>query len=65
MNKKSIETAKDPKLRSSFAALKQSAQDARRIAAQTGTSIVVVVDGKIVHIKPSLDNGQHDANHDG
>lgn len=58
MNKKPIETARDAKLRNSFEALKQSAQDARRIAAQTGTSIVVVVDGKIVHIKPSLVDGQ-------
>ena len=56
MNKRPIEQAKDPKLRSSLAALKLAARDARRIAAQTGTAIVIEVDGRIVHVRPKLED---------
>jgi hypothetical protein len=37
-------------LRGSFAALKRAAIEARRIAIETDTGIVIVRDGKIVHI---------------
>ena len=53
MNQKSIELAKDPDLASSLAAIRRAAQRARQLAASTNTELVVLRDGKCVHIKPS------------
>lgn len=50
MKKPDISTARDPDLRSSFAALKRAAELARQIAIQTNTAIVVVTDGKLKRI---------------
>ena len=44
-----------------LAALQRSAQRARRIAAQTGTNIVVVRDGRLV-IEPVADPDPQDRN---
>jgi hypothetical protein len=45
-----ISEAKCGDLRGSLAAMKRAALEARRIAIETDTGIVVVRDGKIVHI---------------
>ena len=45
-----LSKAKNPKLRASLAAMHRSAEMARKIAIQTDTGIVVVRDGKRVHI---------------
>ena len=50
LNTTDILTAKDPAIRGSLAALHRAAQLARQIAMQTNTSIVVVQDGKRMHI---------------
>ena len=50
MNPDDIANAKDPDLQGALAALQRAAQQAREIAIQTNTGIVVVKDGKIVHI---------------
>jgi hypothetical protein len=42
--------AKDPDLRGSLQAIKRAAAEARRIAIQTGTGIVIVRDHKLVHL---------------
>lgn len=51
--KRPISEAKSPVFRGSWAALKRAAERARRIAAQTGTAIVVARDGRIEHVYPS------------
>jgi hypothetical protein len=38
----------NPEIRGSFAAIKRAAAQARMIAIQTNTAIVIMVDGKIV-----------------
>jgi hypothetical protein len=50
MNPRDISTARDPDLRASLVALQRAARMARQIAIQTGTGIVVVQDGRTVHI---------------
>jgi len=45
-----LSQAKNPKLRGSLAAMRRAAAMARRTAIQTNTGIVVVRDGKRVHI---------------
>lgn len=50
MNPRDISTARDPDLRGSLAAMQRAARMARQIAIQTGTGIVVVRDGRIVHV---------------
>lgn len=52
MNKQPIETANDTDLRLSPQAMQRAAQRARELAARTGTSIVVSLDGVIQHIRP-------------
>lgn len=46
MNHKSIENAKDPLLSKALPALKRAALQARKIASQTDTAIVIMKDGK-------------------
>ncbi|HMW19766.1 MAG TPA: hypothetical protein PKD88_02020 [Nitrosomonas sp.] len=53
MNQKSIELAKDSDLAGSLVAIRRAAQRARQLAVSTNTELVVLRDGKCVHIKPS------------
>ena len=53
MNQKSIELAKDPDLAGSLVAIRRAAQRAKQLAASTNTELVVLRDGKCVHIQPS------------
>jgi hypothetical protein len=48
MNNKPIDQARDEDARNALAALQRAALQARRIAAQTRTALVVVKDGKLV-----------------
>ncbi|MGB5685233.1 MAG: hypothetical protein WBM35_05445 [Candidatus Electrothrix sp.] len=50
MSAHDIASAKDPDLRASLAAMQRAAQLARKTAIQTETGIVLVQDGKLVHI---------------
>lgn len=50
MTPKDISKARNPDLRASFAALQRAARMARQVAIQTDTAIVVVQNGKVVHI---------------
>ena len=50
MSAQDISKAKDPDLRASLAAIQRAAQLARKTAIQTETGIVLVQDGKLVHI---------------
>lgn len=50
MNTKDISEAKDADLRTSVAAIKRAALLARKIAIQTGTSLIVVQDGKMIRL---------------
>ena len=63
MNGKCISEAKDPYLRSSLTALRRASALARKVAIQTDTGIVVVVDGKIVEINADVLREQ--AKHEG
>lgn len=47
-----LETARSSSLRGSFSALQRAAQRARQIAMQTGTRVVVVRDGVVLHVDP-------------
>jgi hypothetical protein len=47
------EKHKDPDMEHATPALLRAANRARKLAAQTGTAIVVVRDGKLVHEYPS------------
>lgn len=50
MRSADISKARSAELRGSLAAMQRAAEEARRIAIQTNTAIVVVKDGKIVRI---------------
>ena len=50
MNANDISNAKDPDLRASMDALRRAAQQARKTAIQTETSIVIVKDGRMQRI---------------
>lgn len=66
MKTQDLSQAKDPDLRASLAAIQRAAQLARRTAIQTETGIVIVRDGKIVHIsaeelrRDALEENQND-----
>ena len=49
---KDISEAKDPDLRASVAAMQRAAELARKTAIQTGTDLIVRVDGKLTRIPP-------------
>ena len=49
---KDIREARNPALRGSLAALERAADDARRIAIQTGTDLIIMRDGKICRLSP-------------
>ncbi len=50
MDASSLSKAKDPDLAASFVALQRAAQIARETAIQTNTGIVIMREGKIVHV---------------
>jgi Tfp pilus assembly protein FimT len=50
MNMRDLSKAKDPDVRSALAALQRAAELARTEAIQTNTSIIIVKNGKIVHV---------------
>lgn len=50
MKMKDLHEAKDPVLRASAAAMQRAAKLARQIAIQTNTNLVIVKDGKLIHI---------------
>jgi hypothetical protein len=50
MNQHDIANAQDPDLRASLTAMQRAALLARQTAIQTGTSIVIIQDGQLVHI---------------
>ena len=50
MKTNDIMKAKDPALRGSLNALQRTARSARETAIQTGTGIVIVQDGQLVHV---------------
>jgi hypothetical protein len=52
-NTQPIETARDPDLRLSKQAMIRASQQARALAIQTGTSLVVSIQGVVLHIKPA------------
>jgi len=45
-------TTMDADLRGSFAAIQRAALQARRLAVQTGTDLIVFRDGKLVRVSP-------------
>jgi len=47
-----IREARDPAMRGSLAALERAAEDARRIAIQTGTELIVMRNGKTCSLPP-------------
>ena len=49
---KDIREARDPAMRGSLAALERAAEDARRIAIQTGTELILMRDGQICSLPP-------------
>ena len=60
MSTKDISNAKDPDLRASLGALRRAAQQARKIAIQTETNLVIVKDGRMQRI--SADELRQQAN---
>lgn len=62
--KRPITEARSPELRGSWAALQRATERARRIAAQTGTAIVIFRDGKIEHVYPSVSSTASGARED-
>jgi imidazolonepropionase-like amidohydrolase len=50
MTPRDLSEARNPVMRASFAALQRAAALARKTAIQTDTGIVLVQDGKVVHI---------------
>jgi len=50
MTQQELSKARNPDLRASLVAMRRAAEDARRIARQTNTAIVLVRDGKPVRI---------------
>lgn len=50
MTKKELSKAKSADLRGSLAAMQRASEEARRIAIETDTAIIVVRDGKTVRI---------------
>lgn len=52
MNPRPIEQAKSPLLARTLPALLRARKRAEELAAATNTSLVEVVDGKVVHVRP-------------
>jgi hypothetical protein len=50
MTQQDLSKAKNADVRGSLAALQRAADEARRIAIQTNTGIVIMQDGKLVHL---------------
>ena len=52
MNNRPIEKAKNPLLKLALPALERAARQARKLAVQTGTALVVMQDGRLQRIQP-------------
>lgn len=52
MNQKKIEFAKDPDLVGSWVAIRRAARRAAQVAVSTDTKLVILRNGKCVHVKP-------------
>jgi hypothetical protein len=50
---KDLSQARNPDIRGSLAALRRASELARKIAIQTGTDLVVVRDGRLLHVDPA------------
>jgi hypothetical protein len=50
MTEQELSKAKDESIKGELAALRRAARAARELAVRTGTAIVVVRDGKLVHV---------------
>jgi hypothetical protein len=61
MNHQPIENARDADLRLSEVALQRAARRARKIAARTGTTIVISRNGVIEHVRPDVEAELEDA----
>lgn len=55
MNPKNIELAKDPDLAGSWVAIRRAAKRAAQVAVSTNTALVVLRNGKCVHVKPDTE----------
>ncbi|MGH8162421.1 MAG: hypothetical protein ACRESR_09865 [Gammaproteobacteria bacterium] len=65
--KRPISEASSPVLRGSWAALQRAGARARRVAAQSGTAVVIFRDGKLEYIyppAPSVRAGVHEDTQD-
>lgn len=63
MSVKDISKAKDPDLRASLGALRRASELARKTAIQTGTDLVVVMDGQLVLIQAKTLREQAEKGH--
>ena len=52
MGMKDIRECSDPVMRGSMAAIQRAAEEARRIAIQTGTELITMREGKICRLSP-------------
>ncbi len=52
MSQKKIELARNPDLAGSWVAIRRAAKRAAQVAASTNTELVVLRNGKSVHVKP-------------
>jgi len=50
MTQEDLSKASNPDIRNSLAAMQRAAKEARRIAIQTNTAIIMVKDGKVVRV---------------
>lgn len=65
MADRSIEEAGNPDLQNALAALERAADDARRLALQTGTWLVVFEDGRLRFLDPASAAAEAQATHYG
>ncbi|MFZ2236558.1 MAG: hypothetical protein WAV67_09295 [Dokdonella sp.] len=59
--KHDLSKAKNPALRGSLAAMQRAAQQARKIAIETATALIVVKDGKLLRIPAAQLREQNEA----
>ncbi|MBB3103145.1 hypothetical protein [Azomonas macrocytogenes] len=66
MKAQDISKAENPDLRASLAAIQRAAELARKTAIQTETGIVIVRDGKLVHVSAQelRENALEEKTHD-
>jgi len=61
MTQPELSKAKDPDLLASMAAMRRAAKEARRISIQTGTGLMMVVDGRLTILPATQLQQQDDA----